>query len=74
MGAWFLASSIGSYVSGLLSSFVQLPKGVIDVRISAEAYFKLFLFCSLGMACVVVIFILFLPVIKRLTTSQTPAK
>ena len=73
MGAWFLASSIGSYVSGLLSSFVQLPKGVLDVRISAHAYFKLFAFCSIGMACVVVIFMLCLPLIKRLTNSQTSA-
>lgn len=67
MGSWFLASSIGSYVSGLLSSFVKIPKGQIAVSISAQAYFGLFYRCCIGMAIVICVFIIFLPVIKRLT-------
>lgn len=70
MGAWFLASSIGSYVSGLLSSFVKIPKGEIAVTISAQAYFGLFYRCCIGMAIVIGVFILFLPVIKRLTGER----
>lgn len=70
MGSWFLASSIGSYVSGLLSSFVKIPKGEIAVAISAQAYFGLFYRCCIGMAIVIGVFILFLPVIKRLTGER----
>lgn len=70
MGAWFLASSIGSYVSGLLSSFVHIPKGVDDVAISGQAYFGLFSRCSIGMAVVIVVFTIFLPLIKRLTGER----
>jgi POT family proton-dependent oligopeptide transporter len=70
MGAWFLASSIGSYVSGLLSSFVHIPRGMNNVIISAHAYFNLFSRCSLAMAIVIIIFILLLPLIKRLTNKN----
>lgn len=70
MGSWFLASSIGSYVSGLLSSFVKIPKGQIAVSISAQAYFGLFYRCCIGMAIVICVFIIFLPVIKRLTGER----
>lgn len=70
MGSWFLASSIGSYISGLLSSFVKIPKGQIAVSISAQAYFGLFYRCCIGMAIVICVFIIFLPVIKRLTGER----
>jgi POT family proton-dependent oligopeptide transporter len=70
MGAWFLASSIGSYVSGLLSSFVHIPKGVDDVAVSAHAYFDLFSRCSLGMLAVIIVFAIFLPLIKRLSNEK----
>lgn len=70
MGAWFLASSIGSYVSGLLSSFVHIPKGVDDVTVSAHAYFDLFSRCSLGMLAVIIVFAIFLPLIKRLSNEK----
>lgn len=70
MGAWFLASSIGSYVSGLLSSFVHVPKTVSSVAVSAEAYFTLFYRCTIGMAVVIIIFILFIPLIKKLSSNS----
>lgn len=70
MGSWFLASSIRSYVSGLLSSFVKIPNGQIAVSISAQAYFGLFYRCCIGMAIVICVFIIFLPVIKRLTGER----
>lgn len=70
MGAWFLASSIGSYVSGLLSSFVHIPKDVTNVATSAEAYFTLFSRCAIGMAIVIVIFLLFLPIMKKLSKGS----
>ena len=67
MGAWFLASSIGSYVSGLLSSFVVIPEGTIEVKVTASAYLSLFTNCSIGMLVVAVIFGILLPKVKRLT-------
>lgn len=67
MGAWFLASSIGSYVSGLLSSFVHIPKGNIDVAVSGEAYFTLFSRCAIGIGVVIIVFVIFLPIIKKLS-------
>lgn len=70
MGSWFLASSIGSYVSGLLSSFVKIPKGVSDVTITGHAYFDLFAKCSGGMLIVIIVFSLCLPVVKRLTGDK----
>lgn len=72
MGSWFLASSIGSYVSGLLSSLVTLPKGEITVAISSEAYFNLFSKCSIGMAIMITVYTIFLPLIKKLTGDKLP--
>lgn len=73
MGSWFLASSIGSYVSGLLSSMVDLPQGEIDIAVSAGAYFNLFFKCSAGMGIMIVVYILFLPLIKKLTGDKLPS-
>ncbi len=70
MGAWFLASSIGSYVSGLLSSFVSIPEGTVDVKVTANAYFGLFSNCTIGMLVVAIIFAILLPKIKRLTSDK----
>ena len=72
MGSWFLASSIGSYVSGLLSSLVILPKGEVAINISAAAYFNLFYKCSAGMAVMIIIYTIFLPLIKKLTGDRLP--
>lgn len=70
MGAWFLGSSIGSYVSGLLSSLVHIPKTVTSVAVSSEAYFTLFYRCSIGMLVVIIIFIMFLPIMKKLSNGS----
>jgi POT family proton-dependent oligopeptide transporter len=70
MGAWFITISIGSYISGILSSCTGLPKGAIPIKISAEAYYNLFLKCSVGMAVMVIIYVLLLPLIKRLAREE----
>ncbi len=70
MGAWFIAISIGSYISGILSSYITLPKGDIAIKISAGVYFNLFLKCSIGMAIIIVIYTFLLPLVNRLACSQ----
>lgn len=72
MGAWFLASSIGSYVSGLLSSLVVLPEGEVAVKISAQAYYDLFIKCTLGMGIIIIIYSLLIPLIKKLSDNKLP--
>lgn len=70
MGTWFIAISIGSYISGILSSYAALPKGDIATNISAGVYCNLFLKCSIGMAIMIVIYTFLLPLINRLACSQ----
>ena len=66
MGAWFLASSIGGYTSGVIASIAEIPRSKIhDVVYTAHVYSDLYYYCSIALIGVVVVMLVATPLVKK---------
>lgn len=71
MGAWFMASAFGGYLSGVIASFADVSKEISsNIAASSSIYCGLFMKSAYVMLIFAAVFLIFIPFLARVTHSK----